>query len=228
MKITEVSVKNFRLLKNVRLTFDPKTTIIVGRNNSGKTSLTEILRRFLSDNKPVFNLEDFSLETVEQFNKVKQMVAEKKPTGEIREILPFIEMTLLFNYKENAEQFDQISNFIIDLDEESYDIIISIRYELDDGKIQSFFSDLTAEGSNEYFKDLGERIHQHYDSKVYIVDPTDDRNFSTTNFFKIEKATFIQCYTSPTRFRRYNNQRERFSRENRWRNFQQLISRKCS
>ncbi len=78
MKITEVSVKNFRLLKNVRLTFDPKTTIIVGRNNSGKTSLTEILRRFLSDNKPVFNLEDFSLETVEQFNKVKQMVAEKK------------------------------------------------------------------------------------------------------------------------------------------------------
>ncbi len=49
-------------------------------------------------------------------------------------------MTLLFNYKENAEQFDQISNFIIDLDEESYDIIISIRYELDDGKIQSFFS----------------------------------------------------------------------------------------
>ncbi|MBN2829422.1 MAG: AAA family ATPase, partial [Candidatus Cloacimonetes bacterium] len=43
------------------------------------------------------------------------------------------------------------------------------------------------EGTNEYFKNLGERIHKHYDSKVYIVDPTDERNFTTTNFSKLKR-----------------------------------------
>lgn len=42
MLIKELEVKNFRLLKDVKLSLDPETTVIAGRNNSGKTSLTEI------------------------------------------------------------------------------------------------------------------------------------------------------------------------------------------
>lgn len=46
MKIEKVEINNFRLLKNTSLSLQEKTTVIVGRNNSGKTSLTEIFRRF--------------------------------------------------------------------------------------------------------------------------------------------------------------------------------------
>jgi predicted ATP-dependent endonuclease of OLD family len=48
MRITRVAIRNFRLLEKVELSFDENTTVIVGRNNSGKTSLTELFRR-LSD-----------------------------------------------------------------------------------------------------------------------------------------------------------------------------------
>ena len=48
MYIKKVEVKNFRLLKDVTLTLEEKATVIVGRNNSGKTSLTEFFRRLLS------------------------------------------------------------------------------------------------------------------------------------------------------------------------------------
>ena len=46
MNITSAKIKNFRLLSYVELALEMKTTVIVGRNNSGKTSLTEVIRRF--------------------------------------------------------------------------------------------------------------------------------------------------------------------------------------
>ena len=67
MKITQISIKNFRLLEDVELCLEDVSTLIVGRNNSGKTSLTELFRRLLAEKGPSFRLEDFSLGVLEQF-----------------------------------------------------------------------------------------------------------------------------------------------------------------
>ncbi|EOA2693610.1 MULTISPECIES: AAA family ATPase [Klebsiella] len=63
MRIHQVKIKNFRLLANVELVLEEQTTVIVGRNNSGKTSLSEIICRFLADGSATFQLEDFSSNT---------------------------------------------------------------------------------------------------------------------------------------------------------------------
>jgi len=52
MKIKELKIRNFRLLKDVSLSLADKSTVIVGRNNTGKTSLTEIFRSFFSEKTP--------------------------------------------------------------------------------------------------------------------------------------------------------------------------------
>lgn len=70
MNITSAKIKNFRLLSDVELILEKKTTVIVGRNNSGKTSLTEVIRRFLGNDSPSFQLEDFSTECYEKFLKL--------------------------------------------------------------------------------------------------------------------------------------------------------------
>ena len=67
MKIRQISVNNFRLLEDVDLCLEEGTTVIVGRNNSGKTSLTELFRRLLEEKSPRFKLADFSLGVHEQF-----------------------------------------------------------------------------------------------------------------------------------------------------------------
>lgn len=59
MKIRDITIQNFRLLEDVSLCLENDTTLIVGRNNSGKTSLTELFRRLLAENSPRFRLEDF-------------------------------------------------------------------------------------------------------------------------------------------------------------------------
>jgi predicted ATP-dependent endonuclease of OLD family len=42
VKLSNVRVEGFRLLECVDLAIEPGSTVIVGRNNSGKTSLTEV------------------------------------------------------------------------------------------------------------------------------------------------------------------------------------------
>src|SRR3546814_16736953 len=61
MRILRARIVNFRLLRDVEVGFEQRTTLIVGRNNSGKTSIAELFRRLLSGGSMAFRLEDFSL-----------------------------------------------------------------------------------------------------------------------------------------------------------------------
>ena len=52
MQLKNIAIKNFRLLHDAGLILEKQTTVIVGRNNSGKTSLTEVMKRLLVDSNP--------------------------------------------------------------------------------------------------------------------------------------------------------------------------------
>jgi predicted ATP-dependent endonuclease of OLD family len=60
IRLACAEVGNFRRLAQTRLDFDECTTVLVGANNSGKTSLLIVLRNFLSES-PGFRAFDISL-----------------------------------------------------------------------------------------------------------------------------------------------------------------------
>lgn len=51
MLITMVEIGNYRKLLAARISFAPDKTVLVGANNSGKTSAMTALRRFLVDTR---------------------------------------------------------------------------------------------------------------------------------------------------------------------------------
>ena len=61
IRLAYAEVGNFRRLAQTRLDFDESTTVLVGANNSGKTSLLTVLRNFLSESTG-FRAFDISLE----------------------------------------------------------------------------------------------------------------------------------------------------------------------
>lgn len=65
MKISKVRIENFRGLRELELDFDSTTTILIGENNSGKTSVLDALRLCLRELGPrrrvVFDSFDFHL-----------------------------------------------------------------------------------------------------------------------------------------------------------------------
>lgn len=102
MYVKYIKVKNFRLLRDMELNLDKKTTLIVGRNNSGKTSLTELFRRLLTkDEAPRFRLEDFSLGVLEQFWEARKLRKAEAKEEEIRKALPAIGVVMTVDYKDN-------------------------------------------------------------------------------------------------------------------------------
>lgn len=60
MQIKFVEIQNFRKLKSVRIDFSKEITLLVGANNSGKTSATLALRHFLVESER-FTSNDFTL-----------------------------------------------------------------------------------------------------------------------------------------------------------------------
>ncbi len=60
MHIAFVEIQNFRKLQSVRIDFSKQTTLLVGANNSGKTSATLALRQFLVEPER-FSTNDFTL-----------------------------------------------------------------------------------------------------------------------------------------------------------------------
>lgn len=61
MKIRHIEITNFRKLQAIRVDLTDDTTLLVGANNSGKSSAMLALRRFLVSHKSAFRLLDFTL-----------------------------------------------------------------------------------------------------------------------------------------------------------------------
>ncbi len=186
MYLKQIEAKNFRLLHDVKLLLEKRTTVIVGRNNSGKTSLTEVMKRLLSDASPSFSLEDFSFCCYDQFWNSHLRNSAGAKEAEIRKILPAIEVRLRFSYQE-FEQLGLLSELVVDIDPECKEALAVVRYALKDGGLPELFGGFaeTAEDARpEFFRLLRDRIPSLYETTFVAVDPNDE-----TNEKSIERST---------------------------------------
>ena len=138
MHIHKATINNFRLLSNVELALESDSTVIVGRNNSGKTSLAEVIRRFLVDTNPTFKIEDFSSASYDNFCEALKAKNDGKDDFEVRQLIPSIELRLFVRYDKTLP-LGPLSDFVIDLDPASDEALVVVRYELKDGGIEAFF-----------------------------------------------------------------------------------------
>ena len=181
MHIHQVEIKNFRLLADAELVLEEQTTVIVGRNNSGKTSLSEIIRRFLADGSATFQLEDFSSSCYDRFCDALEALKEGMEDHLVRELIPAIELRLKFQYDPAQPQLGPLSPFVIDLDPAWSEAQVVVRYELKDGHLTQFLEShtempLSREDRLAFLRILRERIPNNFCVKIWAEDPNDPDN----------------------------------------------------
>ncbi len=174
MKIRSLSVQNFRLLENVELRLEDDTTLIVGRNNCGKTSLTELFRRLLADSSPRFRLEDFSLGAHERFWEARELFQSNEEENIVRERLPAISISLNVEYAAD-EELGTLSDFVVDLNDACTTTKIVVTYSVGPGKIAALFAEL-GDGRRDFFRALRERVPKLFEARVEAEDPNDATN----------------------------------------------------
>ena len=72
MILKKMKVKNFRLLKNFELDFKDELSLVIGKNNCGKTSALIILDKMLNSSKVMW--EDINLECQKEFYEKRKTI----------------------------------------------------------------------------------------------------------------------------------------------------------
>ena len=131
MYLEKVEIHNFRLLEDVEFTFHKESTLIVGKNNSGKTSLNEIFKRINNLNK--LKIEDFNIKSFDKFINFFNLESYDKEFK-----LPEITITFYLKYLDDSD-FAILSDFIIDLDDETDYVKILVKYSIQNSKKEMFY-----------------------------------------------------------------------------------------
>lgn len=182
VKLSNVRVDGFRLLESVDIAIEQTTTVIVGRNNSGKTSLTEVFDKFLGEHIGAFRLEDFSAAVRAHFvaAKMARDGADSEPEA-VLAALPRIALTLTFTYDGAEADLGPLSPFIIDLDPTCTRAIALLEYSCSLNKLAPLLDlsdyEAGAQNANEVlFRHLRDAIPVAYSIKCFAIDPTDANN----------------------------------------------------
>lgn len=125
MKITRIKINNFRLLKNFQIDLEDDLSLIIGKNNCGKTSLLSILEKFIGSKSNVnFSYDDFSVDFQKELEeKVENYIASENDT-----LFPMgICMKLFIEYEED-DDLSNISMIMMDLNPSNKFIVLGFEY----------------------------------------------------------------------------------------------------
>ncbi|MCP3821362.1 AAA family ATPase [Streptomyces sp. A3M-1-3] len=141
MQLTHAEVINFRALDKADVRIDLETTLVVGRNNSGKTSFVNLFEKFLGEDDTRFMLEDFSTCRIGDIDQALQIFGEAQGhaaegdqetreslLAKAYELVPSIRLGLTIEYDED-DDLAPLTDVILDLDDACFTVKIEAALE---------------------------------------------------------------------------------------------------
>lgn len=131
MYLEKIQIKNFRLLKDVTINIDESSTLIVGKNNTGKTSFMGMLDKVINGHKLNFN--DYPINSRKEIYKLLESYIKKEIAYDdfIKQIsIPSIKFYISYSLENEDEFLGSLSPFIIDLDSSTTTAIIFAEYQV--------------------------------------------------------------------------------------------------
>lgn len=164
MHITKVEIYNYRLLNKTCVSCEKDLSLIIGKNNCGKTSFLSVLSKCVGNKSEVgkFDFNDFST----LFQKKLYAVVKGKTSFSEEELMG-IRVDFYIQYNEN-DDLTNISKLMLDLEPENTVVILRFEYDLKNNlqKLKEEFfkyeSDRTLTDSADVFYKFMKKNHKKY------------------------------------------------------------------
>ena len=173
MKLKKVEITNFRLLKDISgdraMNIDANTTVLVGKNNAGKTSFSYIFEIFLNKNGKL-SLDDFSIQCYKEFEDIyleyEKIKGDKEKVEDFlikaKKSTPSINLILTIEYGKE-DNWSNIRSLLTSLDN-SNEIKIIFKYGVENTK--KFYDELSkrikTKDKKETFIEVLKKIYDKY------------------------------------------------------------------
>lgn len=179
MQLSKIRIKNYRLLIDAELEVDPKTTLIVGRNNTAKTSCFSCIGNVLEgktvsfNDYPLFRREDF-------YAKIALFMEKKLSYEELCKQIEVVSIDFLVDYSldDPDDNLGALSPFIIDVDVNTTTALIRAEYRLktDEKTLwalleSSYYKDGAFSPSEEAHEVLVDNFDKLFGLTVYAINP---------------------------------------------------------
>ena len=198
MRVESAHIKGYRLFEDEVISFDESTTIIVGRNNSGKTSFVELFYKFFGSGKSAtFSIDDFSRrqrtslrEAATTWQQSHQSADEKKQNK-----LASLENDAISKLPEINDSATPLAELILDLDPERHDALLSCRYHIK--KPQEFLRDFR-ESNYDDILEFARRRMGHFTCEYAAIDKEDRsnrRSLQLSDVYRALSCDFIYAQT---------------------------------
>lgn len=196
MKLKKIKIENFRLLKDFELNLKDDLSLIIGKNNCGKTSILVILNKILNSSKIMW--EDVNL------SKQRELYENIKDSTKVIDRFESIRLQLFIEYNDN-DNYTNIQKFIMDLNPENNIIILEFVVLIDENKIsklQDFILQKNLNDFNSFSKFMKKNFSEFFTLQKYSrrYDPdlqnvTEDKSEQLENkdIQKLIKITGIQA-----------------------------------
>ena len=179
MQLAKIRIKNYRLLIDAELEVDPKTTLIVGRNNTAKTSCFECIGKVLDGTQFSFN--DYPLLKRENlYTDFASFMAKEITFEDLCERLEPISIEFLVDYSLDApeDNLGALSPFIIDVDVDTTTALIRAEYKLkaDEKSIwkilePSYYVNGIFSPDDDVHNAIISSFHKLFEMTIYAINP---------------------------------------------------------
>lgn len=165
MILKKMKVKNFRLLKNFELNFKDELSLVIGKNNCGKTSFIIVLDKMLNSSKLFW--EDINLEC--QKDLYKKIIGFDITKLDEVQLLETINMQLFIEYNDN-DSYENIQKFMMDLNPDNNIIVLEFISLIAAKKIielKNIMSEKNIEDFKSFSKFMSKNFGNFFETKKY-------------------------------------------------------------
>ena len=188
MKIFKIQVENFRLLKNFSLDLEDELSLVIGKNNTGKTSILSVLDKFLNQSeKTKFHFDDFNIDFKKELN---DMIMNEKTIIEGAYVEKGIKLKLFIQYTENCN-LENVSRIMMDLDPDNNFIVLGFEYVLSFDKYIQIWKDWREFITHELEKQVENQLYKPKSIYDFLCQKHSDYFRMYRKTIEINKETLI-------------------------------------
>ena len=128
MYLSKITINNFRLLKDFSVDLEQNLSLIIGKNNSGKTSLLYLIHKIFNwrDKGGCIRIDDFN---IDYKNSLVEMLTKDHEVDEKEYEEDGVRLRLYIKYTDD-DDLSNVGLIMMDLDENNYYVVLGYDYVL--------------------------------------------------------------------------------------------------